>query len=203
MPNCVFKSDDGGAGHPGFDRCVSEKIDARTIRTASRSGKWAWRWEFFDTHARMTMEKADPEHAWWFLYEGPVAGTFAPERKYWGTDLGGPRRERPDHFAGQVVQGKWQWVYFGDEGVNRVLFVAQHESDDLADAFSYLGNTKAGVQANDGMVVFGFGRGAGTRPLLKKNGARFSVGFLEEKIEGEEGHRRVARLIERVMDRRQ
>jgi hypothetical protein len=199
MPNCVFRSEDGGAGHPGFDRCESEKLDARTIRSVSKSGKWAWRWEFFDTHARMTMEKVDPEHAWWFLYEGPVAGTFEPGRKYWATDTGGPRRERPDHLKGEAAYEKCRWAYFGDERVGRVLFVAQHEADDLVDAFSYLGNTEAGIRSTDGMVVFGFGRGAGAKPLMRESGVRFNIGFVEAKVETAADHRRVARVIEAML----
>src|SRR5688500_11881578 len=38
IPNMVYKLDDGGAGHPGFDQCISEKVDDRTIRTRSKSG---------------------------------------------------------------------------------------------------------------------------------------------------------------------
>src|SRR5690606_41005486 len=26
LPNFVFRSDDGGAGHPGFDQCISEQM---------------------------------------------------------------------------------------------------------------------------------------------------------------------------------
>ena len=67
VPNLVFKSDDGGAGHPGFTKCTSRLINGNTIRTTSQSGKWQWTWAFFDTYAQLTIEKVDPAHAYWFL----------------------------------------------------------------------------------------------------------------------------------------
>src|SRR5687768_13388095 len=44
IPNMVFRFEDGGAGHPGFDQCISVKVDNQTIRTKSKSGKWQWSW---------------------------------------------------------------------------------------------------------------------------------------------------------------
>jgi hypothetical protein len=95
LPNLVFGGPDKGAGHPGFDRCTSRVAGPDTIRSTSRSGRWAWSWTFTETTATFTMEKADPEQPWWFLYEGPIAGTFAPPDKVWGTDQGGPRTDAP------------------------------------------------------------------------------------------------------------
>ena len=33
LPNLVFRSDDGGAGHPGFNKCFSDQIADNCIRT--------------------------------------------------------------------------------------------------------------------------------------------------------------------------
>jgi hypothetical protein len=75
IPNMVYKFDDGGAGHPGFDQCISEKVDDQTIHTRSKSGKWEWTWKFYRDHAQLTVDKVDPDRTYWFLYEGPVAGS--------------------------------------------------------------------------------------------------------------------------------
>lgn len=188
IPNMVYRFDDGGAGHPGFDQCVSEKVDDQTIHTRSKSGKWEWTWKFYDDHAKLTIDKADPVRTYWFLYEGPVAGSFEPAQKYWGTDLGGPRFDTPSLNKGQNIVGKWQWVYFGDKQTDRVFYVHQNPKDTLNDFFAYMGNTKEGNSSPDGMIVFGFSRDAGTKALETKVGVTYTIGFLERKIESDEDH---------------
>jgi len=200
LPNLVFGSGnpDAGAGHPGFDRCESEIVAKDTIRTRTRSGKWSWTWTFRETSATFTMEQADTNDPWWFLYEGPIAGTFAPTQKFWGTDRGGPRRTTPD--TQHKLFESWRWIYLGDVSVRRVLFLAQHQEDDLADTLWYLGSSQQGAAtAPDGMVVVGFGRGPGTRPLLRGAGQQFTVGFLETDVSNAVQHTRVARKIESAM----
>lgn len=196
MPNLVFGKDnpDAGAGHPGFDRCESVVVGGDTIRTVSKSGRWAWTWRFNRDRALLTVEKADGDRPWWFLYEGPVAGRYAPREQYWGTNLGGPRTEVPDHAGKGDIAGRWDWVYFGDRAVPRVLFVAHLGGDGVDDVFSYMGSTRAGLAAPDGMVVFGFGR-TGARPLMTGAGAQFVVGFVEASVPDEAAHARVASHI--------
>lgn len=198
LPNVVFIGPDKGAGHPGFDQCASEVVGPNQIRTRSISGRWQWSWTFSASTATFVMEKADADQPWWFLYEGPVAGRFAPAQQYWGTSEGGPNRDVPDnrsqHFA------LWRWAYFGDVSVARVLYVAQHEPDELADTLWYLGHDNRGaVTASDGMVVFGFGRGPGTQPLLRGAGQRFTVGLLEQGVASTADHAAVAARIERTL----
>ncbi len=201
LPNLVFGKGypEAGAGHPGFDRCETELIAPDTLRTRSKTGTWAWSWRFTATGAIFTMERADAAHQWWFLYEGPVAGRFAPQAQYWGTDAGGPRRETPEHMRGESILAKWRWAYFGDRDVPRVLFLAQvGKPDDLDDTFGYMGSTSAGIEAPDGMVVFGFGRHG--RPLLSGAGQRFVVGLVDQRMETPAEHERLAALIERRLE---
>lgn len=201
IPNLVFRSDDGGAGHPGFDKCISEIVDEQTICTYSKSGKWQWYWTFFDDNARLTIEKTDPNHAYWFLYEGPVAGSFNPLQKYWGTNLGGPGYEIPSLNSGEFIQGNWEWAYFGDKETKRIFFVAQEKTDNLIDHFAYMGNTSDGNKALDGMVVFGFGRDKGAQPLMTENGTNFSIGFLNRKITSEKDHDWANKQIDKIIGR--
>ncbi len=206
IPNCVFgkENPDDGAGHPGFERCVSERVGLDSIRTTSKSGVWAWTWRFTDTHALFTMEKADPARAWWFLYEGSVAGRFAPREQYWGTDQGGPRHETPDHLRKEDITGRWHWIYFGDRAVHRVLVIAPVAGPSPGDVFSYMANTRAGILAPeaDGMVVFGFGRGT-TLGAASLRGARlqFVVGLLEAGVTDAAAHAAAAAQITEMINR--
>jgi len=201
IPNLVFRSEDAGAGHPGFDQCNSEKINERSIRTQTKSGKWQWCWKFYDDHARVTIEKIDSNQAYWFLYEGTVAGKFEPKQQYWGTDLGGPRYDKPSLNHGERILGKWQWAYFGDKGINRIFFVAQEQKDKLTDHFAYMGDTEEGTDASNGMVVFGFGREEGAKPLMTKTDDTFMIGFLNRRITSEEDHEWVNKELNEIINK--
>lgn len=202
MPNLVFGKDnpEAGAGHPGFDQCESVVVGTDTIRTATKSGRWAWTWRFDAGRATLTVDKTDGDRPWWFLYEGPIAGRWAPGEHTWGTNLGGPNRTTPDRSTLREAIGRWRWVYFGDRSSPRVLFVAQVEADEVDDVYYYMGSTKEGLRAPDGMVVFGFGR-TGAKPLMRGAGARFVVGFVETPVADEPGHARVAAQIEGALGR--
>lgn len=182
LPNFVFGSEDSGAGHPGHERCRSEQISDRSIRTTSKSGRWQWEWTFHDDYAEVTMLKTDPDHPYWFLYEGTPGGSFDPANQFWGTNNGGPTTETPDYYNGTRVFDSWQWAYFGHQDAAQVLVLAQQQEDDLSDSYSYLGNTEAGIRSPDGMVVFGFGRAEGAKPLLHEKHT-FYVGLLDKSGE--------------------
>lgn len=199
IPNLLFGggNPDAGAGHPGFDLCESEQVDDRTIRTRTKSGRWGWQWEFSDESATLTVLKADPAQAYWFLYEGPIGGKWSPETHFWGTDQAGPLRTRPNS-ADQMYQ-PMHWAYFGDDSQSRVLLALQRQKDETVDNFWYLGASTEGLKSADGMVVFGFGRGEGTQPLLRGAGQQFRVGFVESVSASDERglHARVTAVAER------
>lgn len=190
IPNMVFGKDnpDAGAGHPGHDQCESTVIAADAIRTVTKSGRWAWTWRFTETYAVLTIEQADPAHAYWFLYEGPVGGRWSPHTSYFGTNRGGPRREMP--FGKSKLFDQWRWVYFGDDSASRVLLAAHVNLDRADDAYWYMGSTTAELDAPDGMVVFGFGRGE-KGPQLRGAGQRFVLGFVEGQVKDQTAHERV------------
>ena len=201
LPNLVFRSKDNGAGHPGFDKCISERIGSNQIRTTSKSGKWQWTWTFHPGYAELSVDNVDPEHGYWFLYEGVPGGKYRPQQQYWGNDKSGPNWSIPDYFFGNAVSGKWQWLYFGDDSVNRVFYILQVKADEISDIFSYLGNTEEGVISPDGMVVSGFGRDDGAKPMLNETGLRFVFGFREEKIVTQIDHRRFGRAMEDLISK--
>ncbi|MBL9212710.1 MAG: hypothetical protein JNL92_19770 [Opitutaceae bacterium] len=195
-PNLVFGADnpDAGAGHPGFDRCESTVIAVDAIRTVSRSGRWAWTWRFTEENAVLTIEQADANHPYWFLYEGPVGGRWSPRTHYFGTNRGGPRRETP--FGRDKLYENWRWAYFGDDAAPRVLLALQGDHDREDDTLWYMGNSAAELAAPDGMIVFGFGRGP-NGPRLRGPGRRFVLGFVEERVADAPAHARVATVARR------
>lgn len=199
IPNCVFRSADAGAGHPGFDQCESVQVDDHTVRTTSKSGRWQWSWHFYETHARMIMERVDPAHAYWFLYEGPIAGKWSPPTHYFGSNRGGPRREQPDGKDPAAIHEQWEWAYCGDDGSPRVLFLHQSPPDELTETYYYLGAAPEGLEAPDGMVVFGFGRGPNAQPLMKEPGMEFIIGFLEKKVRTAADHETLRKDIDALL----
>jgi hypothetical protein len=182
IPNAVYQGSDGGCGHPGFDKCTSIFEAPNTIRTKSLSGLWEWTWTFFEDYAEWNVLKTDTSRCYWFLYEGPAGGIFQPENSFWGNNEGFPRFETPDHMKGEGITGKWNWICFGHNESEMLIYVKHCTPDDKTDWFSYMGNSKAGLKAADGMVVFGFGREAGSKPALTRK-HRFRIGFIDANKE--------------------
>jgi hypothetical protein len=201
IPNLVYRSDEGGAGHPGHDQCSSEVIDDNVIRSVSKSGKWQWTWTFYEQFAKVSIDRIDPDHPYWFLYEGTPGGKFDPGRMYFGLDSDGPIYARPDLVKGTQLGGYWQWVYFGHRDVKRVLCLAQLTADDRKDMLSYMGATAEGNASADGMVVFGFGREEGAQPLLDKTNL-FRLGFYERKIDSPKDHHLVRKFMRKQLKRK-
>jgi hypothetical protein len=199
LPNLVFRGDDDGAGHPGFNTCRSELAAPDTIRTVSKSGLWSWEWRFRDSRAELTVLETDPSRAYWYLYEGAPGGRYCPPEQYWGTDKGGPVNVNPDYLSGEETYGNWQWAYFGDIRVDRVLFVACLGPVSPVSTVGFLGADSAGLEAEEGMVVFGFGREKNATPLLE-GPSRFIVGFYPKKIEDPEDHSALAEYMKSLLE---
>lgn len=166
LPNLVFGGDDDGAGHPGHKKCRSEVADGK-IRTTTLSGEWAWEWSFTRRGARLDVTKAPSDRNYWFLYEGPAGGSYDPQRTFWATNSSDPSYEIPDHYLGGIHRAHYQLMYFGTQNSDYVFAMYQAEADTKRDHISYLGNEEIGAaDSPDGMVVAGFGRDEGAKPLL-------------------------------------
>lgn len=170
IPNMVFGS--GGyffhPGHSGDKGSTStlEKTKSSVVITSVSANK-AWKvvWEIVETHATLTVEKADG--AYWFLYEGTPGGGYDVELD-WYLLPDGTRKTVNQDTVGDLP-GK-EWIVFGEEGLETVFFVAHHEDDDISDTYLHWGN----------MTVFGFGRGGREdyTPKMTAEGQHFSIGFL-------------------------
>lgn len=203
LPNMVYGPTypESGVGHPGFNHCETVQAGPDTLRTTSKSGLWVFSWKFTDQGAVFTLEKTDPAQPWWFIYEGPVGGAFAPHQTFWGTDTGGPRREARNYKLAEEIAEQWRWAYFGADGVDGVLAVASLGDQSLPGVLGYLGATEAGLKAPDGMVVFGLGRDRSRpfKPLLTGAGRRFLVTLAAPTPRDEAGHREFARWLESLL----
>jgi hypothetical protein len=170
IPNMVHPE---GHFHPGGEKCssrlaVSGPVKA-TIVSESDDGLWACQWDIFPAYARMTVLKAG--HSYWFLYEGTPGGKLDEESDYCvrcdGTRTAAGVRWDGDISAGT---GAGEWLYFGDAGMNRVLYLIHHEDDDEIDSYWPM---------NHEMTVFGFGR-QGLNKYLTQVPAHFTIGFCED-----------------------
>jgi hypothetical protein len=199
IPNLGIGGDDKGAGHPGFDQCVTKVVAPNVIETTTKSGNWKFRWAFYDNHAKFTMVKTLPDNPYWFLYEGTPAGKYDPEKMYWGNNLDGRREDFPDLLDNTGIYNNVNWVYVGQKGYPRILYLRQVQPDDKVDLFSYMGNTPGGSKKSpDGMVCFGFGRAHGTKRILEDDNLEFVIGFIEREISGATDNQNVAANIESV-----
>ncbi|TNF43435.1 MAG: hypothetical protein EP310_04550 [Bacteroidetes bacterium] len=193
IPNLVFKSDDGGAGHPGHEKCNSW-LESEKIITESKSGKWKWCWTFFDDHALLEILKTDCNQPYWFLYEGTPGGNYMPMNYYFGTSSGGPETNLPDYYKNNILTGNFQWMYAGSNAIPNIFYMLQLIPDDKTDMLSFLGNTPEGLKSPDGMTVFGFGRDDKGNSLLTGN-QKFVVGFYPEKVDSKKQHQRFSGYI--------
>ena len=198
VPNLVFQDPGNGIGHPGFNTCETVKVSANELEVTSLDKLWLFRWIFHESHAEIVVEKTDPSRAYWFLYEGPVAGNFAPHRHYWGNDADGLRTDTPSIFKDPVC-GNWQWAFFGDTNLAPALFVAHEIKDELDDFFCYMGNNAERANTSeDGMNVFGFGRSLRTEPLMKGSN-HFYIGFFPGQVSDKKTVRKLRKHIRQII----
>ncbi len=154
--------------HPGGEGCRSRILAAGplkiTVASESTDGKWACRWEIYPTHARLTVLKVD--HPYWFLYEGTPGGALDENGDYCVIS-DGKRRALSERWEEALPHP--EWIYFGASNVDRVLYLAHHESDQHVDSYWPMENN---------MTVFGFGRD-GLQKFMTETPAHFTIGFAE------------------------
>lgn len=196
IPNLVFgqNNPDAGVGHPGFDRCRSEIVGHHRVLVESLSGEWAFLWEFHDEYADLHILKAPQSIPYWMLYEGTIGGRFAPSEQFMGCP-DGLFNQSPPHIDDQKF-GQWNWVYFGDQQKSQAILIVPSQIDTQQDTFWFMGSEHEGrLDSNDGMVVFGFGRGPKTTPLLSGAGQSFRFGLADWHPDSpKKSHERITQL---------
>ena len=197
LPNAVFGNEDGGCGHPGFDKAVSEKVSANTIETKSKSGLWEWTWTFYKDYAVWNVTKTDPNYVYWLLYEGTIAGSWNNlADKYWGSNkvING---QINDFYKNESISDQIDFMFFGDKKIKRTLFISQKKPDDIFDLVGFLGNRVEGMnQSPDGMIVAGIGRDKKGKPAMSQPNT-FKIGFVEYNVNTQSQFNKLKKQINR------
>ncbi|MBD5781196.1 DUF1349 domain-containing protein [Pelagicoccus sp. NFK12] len=168
IPNMVFPE---GYFHPSSEASsttvVHEGPLKATLHSRSLDGKWESQWEFFGSHVRMTVLKAD--HSYWFLYEGTPGGVLDGNDVVVRSD--GESVTANQSLKGDVVGGD-EWYFIADADQARSIYFALHETDGAFDTYQDL----------DGrMTVLAFGRnGLGVNPELNGTPKRFTMGLVDQ-----------------------
>ena len=127
-------------------------------------------------YADLSINLVDKDRAYWVLYEGPIAGSYSPKSKFWGSLSDTLQTTTPNLLKGGGQNLDLQTVYFGEEAYDQVFYLHQQNKDTLADCLAYMGADKKGIKAKDGMMVFGFGRNDKPAPLFTQP-EKFRIGL--------------------------
>ncbi len=164
-------------GHPGYDGATSTTPDTMGVPLGSATiesskGGWSVTWEFFASHARMTVHGVG--ESYWLLYEGTPGGAVGGDDTCWRSS--GESTSLSNSWEGDVANTSGraeglEWVYFADGTLDRSLFLA-HDDDDITDRYYLM----------DPMTVFGFGRhSANLDRLLTATPASLYIGLVESR----------------------
>ncbi len=178
LPNALHGGESSGFGHPGWDVATTQVVGERYIRSISDDGQWTLHWQFEPDHVDLAVTTTDAQRPYWFLYEGPIAGRFAPGEQQIVIEghVGDPSfitsDDELDFYAGRRYYGRARSMTLTDQTSDYHLRIEHRTADHQIDTASYLGDTERGIRSDGGMVVVGFGRGRGTQsggiePLLR------------------------------------
>ena len=111
------------------------------------------------------------EGNYWLLYEGTPGGLLDVDDDFW-VRSDGKKLSVSEDWTGTLPDPEWVW--FGDEKCNRVLYMAKHEHDDKIDQF---------WQMQGNMTVFGFGRKPHETPgtYMDEVPVHLTIGFAESR----------------------
>lgn len=188
FPNAVHQQD-GSFFHPkntGTDPSSTQVIhkspERVTILATSNNQNWQCRWDFYPSHCTFTMTQMSSDYAYWVLYEGTPGGKYN-DSDWYVTSAIKEKIPLTTRHEGDIPSP--EWVAFGDQGSDRVLFLAHHQDDDCPDTF---------YQMNKQMTVFGFGR-KGLKKYLTTVPQSFSIGFTRHT-----SHKQIEAHIKKLME---
>jgi hypothetical protein len=160
------------------------------IHSETRNGDAACDWDFFPTHATLTLRKIPGNY--WFIYEGTPGGAL---------DTADDFVIRP-HGHRTPLSRPWveavPWVVFGAKESPHALLLVDHQDDGADASYAPWPYTPSAREPLPLMTVFGFGRPGWDDPKqhtppLSRLPAKFSIGFTTETDEAA-----VAKVIESV-----
>ncbi len=149
------------------------------IESETADKKTACAWDFYPTHATLTLQRIDMP-TYWFLYEGTPGGKLDVHKDF---------VIRPDGTK-TTLNEPWSqvvpWVCFGAPETKAGFVCVNHQEPEKGETDSYV--SWPFEKEKDGsfqdMTVFGFGRKGYKElvehvPDLKRLPARFSIGFID------------------------
>jgi CubicO group peptidase (beta-lactamase class C family) len=155
-----------------------QEADHVRVRSETRDQKSACTWDFYPTHATLTLLRIDAP-TFWFLYEGTPGGRLHPDKDFVICPDG--RKTTLDEPWSEVIP----WVCFGTKESPIGFVCVNHQEPEKGQTDSYV--SWPFVKDKDGsfqdMTVFGFGR-KGYRELvqhvpdLTRLPARYSIAFI-------------------------
>jgi hypothetical protein len=157
-----------------------QKADHVRIESETVDKKSACQWDFYPTHATMTLTKIDIP-TFWFLYEGTPGGKLESSKDFVIRPSG--MKTTLDTPWSEVVP----WVCFGASETPVGLVCVNHQKPEAGQTDSYV--SWPFEKEKDGqfheMTVFGFGRKGYKElvkhvPDLKQLPAKFSIAFVEK-----------------------
>lgn len=170
FPNAIHKQDGSyfHAMNDGTDPSSSiiklESKDHVRISFVSDNKKWQGQWDFYPNRCDFTMIKINEGFKYWIQYEG-VPGGEMDRTDFWFASIDSIQHQIDESFLDDLPFP--EWMAFGDQNLQRVLYMLHHEDDDFPDNY---------VSRPD-MTVLGFGRENKDKFLCTKQ--RFSIGFIE------------------------
>jgi hypothetical protein len=159
-------------------RVTARTADHVRVESETADKKSACTWDFYATHATMTLLRIDAP-TYWFLYEGTPGGKLEADKDF---------VIRPDGTK-TTLDRPWSevvpWVCFGASETPLGFVLVNHQEPEKGETDSYVSwpfQKEADGSFQD-MTVFGFGRKGYKElvkhvPDLKRLPARFSIGFV-------------------------
>jgi CubicO group peptidase (beta-lactamase class C family) len=159
-------------------RVTERAADHVRVESETRDGKSACAWDFYPTHATLTLQRID-RPTYWFLYEGTPGGKLDADQDFVIRPDG--TKTTLDTPWSQVVP----WVCFGaaETPIGFVCVNHQEPAEGETDSYVSWPFQKDKDGSFQDMTVFGFGRKGYKElvehvPDLTRLPARFSIGFV-------------------------
>jgi hypothetical protein len=118
------------------------------LTSDSADGSWHWVWDFYVTHATLTIDRAPGPIG--FSYRGVPAGTLGAEDQLVQSD--GTAQSARNSFTADVP-GPAEWVYVADGSAQRSLILMQHTDDALAETYQVRDNDSAAWVFGGGQIT--------------------------------------------------
>lgn len=164
--HCDYGSSKESAGNPFASVVTLRTVGHVRIHAETKQGDAACEWDFFPTHATLTLLKV-PGGRFWFTYEGTPGGRFDPADDF-TLRPGGRRAALSERWAGAVP-----WVLVGAQESPHGLLLVNHQTGSPVDSYTPYPYQLSEKQPAHQMAVVAFGR-SDWRDTVRKHVPQFT-----------------------------